>query len=128
MIIGIRKEPNGSLYIDNEIERFGEDLTIYTLPPYNYTLVKLDETYKDCIGADFNEDLTFNPVKFSTRKTLELTARYEERVVELIRNKYSLNQELAILRQTTTKPAEYQEYFDFVENCKATAKAELGVL
>lgn len=128
MIVAVRKEPNGSIYIDNDIERLGEDLRLYTLPPYNYTLIELDIKYKDCIGEDFNEDLTFNPVKFSTRKTLELAARYEERVVELIRNKYSLNQELAILRQATTKPVEYQEYFDFVENCKITAKAELGVL
>ena len=54
--------------------------------------------------------------------------KYEDRVVELLRKKYSLNQELAILRQRNEKPEEYQAYHDYAEQCKATAKREiLGV-
>lgn len=54
--------------------------------------------------------------------------KYEDRVVELLRKKYSLNQELAILRQRNEKPEEYQAYHDYAEQCKATAKTEiLGV-
>ena len=51
--------------------------------------------------------------------------KYEDRVVELLRKKYSLNQELAILRQRNEKPAEYQAYHDYAEQCKATAKTEI---
>lgn len=51
--------------------------------------------------------------------------KYEDRVVELLRKKYSLNQELAILRQRNEKPEEYQAYHDYAEQCKATAKREI---
>lgn len=50
---------------------------------------------------------------------------YEERVEQLIREKYSLNQELAIQRQRDTKPNEFDEYFDYCEECKLQTKEEL---
>lgn len=51
-------------------------------------------------------------------------AKYEARVDNLVREKYSLSNELAILRQRDTKPEEFAEYNAFVEECKAQAKAE----
>ena len=50
---------------------------------------------------------------------------YEERVEQLIREKYSLNQELAIQRQRDTKPEEFEVYFAFCEECKTKAKEEI---
>lgn len=50
---------------------------------------------------------------------------YEEYVEQLIRERYSLNQELAIQRQCETKPEEFEEYFAFCEKCKAKAKSEI---
>lgn len=47
---------------------------------------------------------------------------YEREVVNLIRKKYSLNQELAILRQRDTKPTEFAEYNTYVEECKKIIK------
>lgn len=44
---------------------------------------------------------------------------YEERVEALIRERYSVSDELAILRQRDTKPAEFEEYFRYAEACKA---------
>lgn len=55
----------------------------------------------------------------------EKQAKYESRVDELIREKYTMSQELAILRQQTVKPDEYREYFEYCEECKAKAKSEL---
>ena len=52
---------------------------------------------------------------------------YENRVVELLRVKYSLNQELAILRQRDDKPEEFAAYNAYAEECKATAKAEIKI-
>ncbi|MDE6473617.1 MAG: hypothetical protein K2L70_00760 [Clostridia bacterium] len=52
-------------------------------------------------------------------------AQYKRRVDELIRSKYTLSQELAIIRQQATKSEEYQAYFDYCEECKAIAKAEV---
>ena len=50
---------------------------------------------------------------------------YGARVSELIRERYSLDAELAILRQRDEKPDEYQAYFAFCEECKEKAKAEI---
>lgn len=51
-------------------------------------------------------------------------AEYEKRVDSLVREKYSLSNELAILRQRNTKKAEFSAYNAYVEECKAVAKAE----
>ena len=59
-------------------------------------------------------------------KTITLTRysdkTYEEIVEDMVKTKYSLAQEVAILRQKDTKPTEYQEYYKFVEECKTEAK------
>lgn len=44
---------------------------------------------------------------------------YEQRVVNRIREVYSVDDELAILRQRDTKPEEFAEYNAFVEQIKA---------
>lgn len=50
---------------------------------------------------------------------------YHQRTVKLIREKYTVNEELSILRQRDTKPEEFSEYSTYVENCKAKAKKEV---
>lgn len=50
---------------------------------------------------------------------------YENAIVDLIRKRYSLNQELAILRQRDTKPIEFSEYNAYVEQCKQEVKNNL---
>jgi hypothetical protein len=92
-----------------------------------YTIVEVDEAYKDCCFEDFNEDLTFNVEKYNNRKQTEKADNYENEIISLIRQKYTINQELAILRQRDIKPEEYQEYFDYVEQCKAEVKAKMEV-
>ena len=52
---------------------------------------------------------------------------YENLIEKKIRAKYSINAELAILRQRDTKPSEFAEYNAFVERCKAEVKAELKI-
>ena len=49
---------------------------------------------------------------------------YKELVVMKIRERYSEDDELAILRQRDTKPDEFAEYNDFCEQCKAEAREE----
>ncbi len=139
MFIAIRKEPNGSLYIDKEIYSRTQEvqdengnITIQPLfseetlskPPYNYTKVEIDNVYSDCQASDFNEDLTFNVEKYNVRKQKENNDEYENKIVSLIRQKYNVNHELAILRQRDTKQLEYQEYYDYVEHCKKQVKNE----
>lgn len=48
---------------------------------------------------------------------------YEKRVSARIRAAYSVDDELAILRQRDSKPEEFAEYFAFAEKVKAEEKA-----
>ena len=52
---------------------------------------------------------------------------YTEYVDRLIRRKYSVSAELAILRQRDSKPEEFAAYNAYAEECKAKARAELGI-
>ena len=49
---------------------------------------------------------------------------YNQRVVNRIRDVYSIDDELAILRQRDSKPEEFAEYNNFVEQIKAEERGE----
>lgn len=49
---------------------------------------------------------------------------YEQRVVSRIREQYSVDDELAILRQRDSKPEEFAEYNAFVEKVKAEERGD----
>lgn len=74
--------------------------------------------YKMSAGADGMPILTAP----SPLTEAELREQYESRVNALIREKYTLSQELAILRQKDEKPEEYTDYFAYCEECKTQAK------
>lgn len=94
-----------------------------------YKIVDVEDKYCDCTFEDFDENLNFSISKYNERIAREQeekqTFDYENLVVSLIRKKYSINQELAILRQQNSKPQEYEEYFDYVEECKLQAKSSV---
>lgn len=50
---------------------------------------------------------------------------YGDIVNQKIRERYSLSEELSILRQRDEKPSEYAEYNAYVERCKAEAKKQI---
>lgn len=52
---------------------------------------------------------------------------YEQLVELKIRTRYTISDELALLRQRDTKPLEFAEYNAYCEQCKAEAKTELGI-
>lgn len=52
---------------------------------------------------------------------------YDEAVNNKIRERYSVSQEFAILRQKDEKPEEYAEYFAYCEECKAFVKSKKEV-
>jgi hypothetical protein len=52
---------------------------------------------------------------------------YPALVSEKVGRRYTINDEIAILRQRDTKPEEYEEYNYYVEQCKSEAKQELGI-
>ncbi len=113
--IPIQREPHiikKRLFTDEEL----------TQPPYNYTIIEIDDQYADCEPSDFNQDLTLNVEKYNARHAKQEQDDYIEKVVALIRKRYTMNDELAILRQRDAKPTEFDEYNAYVEECKAEAK------
>lgn len=109
------------------------------------------EEYEVIIPAEFNEtgeEISAERKETRTRKvpvmkavtrdaTPEEESAYEEEnkkyfpektyaqlVSEYIRERYSLDDELAILRQKDEKPEEYAEYYTYAEECKTRARGE----
>ncbi|MBQ9735767.1 MAG: hypothetical protein IJV96_03170 [Clostridia bacterium] len=54
-----------------------------------------------------------------------LDALYAARVHALVRERYSLSEELSLLRRREEKPENFGTYYDFVEACKKAARAEI---
>lgn len=52
---------------------------------------------------------------------------YNEEVNSMIRQRYSLSEELAILRQRDTKPEEFAAYNEYAEECKAEVKRRMSM-
>ena len=76
--------------------------------------------------------------KYVNGKYIEMTAEeiaeletpsipFEQRVVDRIRAVYSIDDELAILRQRDSKPEEFAEYNAFVEKVKAEERGVTDV-
>lgn len=57
----------------------------------------------------------------------ETGTSYNEEVNSMIRQRYSLSEELAILRQRDTKPEEFAAYNEYAEECKSKVKAMMNV-
>ena len=51
---------------------------------------------------------------------------YSNLIEREIRKMYSLNDEIAVLRQAELKPEEFEQYNAYVELCKARVKAMLS--
>lgn len=105
-----------------------------TAEPYNYQVVLVPNSIDLNVIAyvdfdDIDGVYKFNISKFNSRieaeKEKEILINYKTLIDELIREKYSINDEIAILRQRDTKIEEFKEYFEFVENIKQNVKMNL---
>lgn len=129
MKIAIR---NNEIFINYD-KRFS-DVEI-TAEPYNYQVVIVpDEIDLSVIAySDFdNTDgkYSFNKSRFNSRVAIEkennIIINYKTQIDALIRKKYSINDEIAILRQRDTKTKEFNEYFEYVENVKQRVRMNLS--
>ena len=84
------------------------------------------EVPDDCDIKDFENGI-FSQSLYNERKAKDKQRRYEMLVERYIRERYSLNAELAILRQRNTKLDEFLAYNAYAEECKAKAKTELNI-
>ncbi len=55
-----------------------------------------------------------------------MSASREEVIAAVIAGRYSIDDQIAILRQKDTKPEEYQAFYDFAEEVKAKVTAEFA--
>lgn len=53
--------------------------------------------------------------------------RYKDIIERIIRNEYSISDELAILRQKDAKPDEFKEYYEFTEKAKSAARKAVNI-
>lgn len=103
---------------------------------YKRTIEGVTEYFREPLIADGKQ--IFNPSEeqikaagweeYTPEETAseEYVPTYEEKVVELIRQRYTIDDEIAILRQKDTKADEYDAWYAYCEQCKAQAR-ELGV-
>lgn len=54
------------------------------------------------------------------------SAYYGDRVNALVRERYSLSEELSLLRRRDEAPEAFRAYCAYAESCKARAAAEMG--
>ncbi len=52
----------------------------------------------------------------------------EQMIAKVINTRYSVDDQIAILRQKDTKPEEYKEFFDFAEQVKKDVTAEYAAM
>lgn len=82
-------------------------------------------------GVEYQEiiDVPYQPAKeaYDEYEDIQVIVPYTEKdyeqlIVSKIREQYTINQELAILRQRDTKPEEFAQYNTYVEQCKIKVK------
>ncbi len=56
----------------------------------------------------------------------KMSASREQVIAAVIAGRYSINDQIAILRQKDSKPEEYRAFFDFAEEVKAKVTAEFA--
>lgn len=78
------------------------------------------------VYTDNGDSITVTWEEYTPEPTPEPS--YEEQVVALIRERYSSDDELAILRQRDSKPEEFEQYFNYCEECKSKIKQKLGMV
>lgn len=129
------KEVNGFTDKQKPIEYTKNEKGEQVISPYcepypEYT----DEEVEALFAAAFEQKAVIKDVDGAPtlvkREELKLTPeqireKYESEVNALIREKYTLSQELSVLRQRDEKPEEYAEYYAYCEQCKTTARAEI---
>lgn len=112
-------------YIDKRLRKkrvdFLTDDEIKKLPLNISNLTIEERNDKRKILTD-EKEYVFIPVKKVSYTFNTKVKNVDELIEKLIELKYSVKQELAIHRQKEKKPTEYEEYYRYVEECKAKAK------
>lgn len=117
MYIDIKNEKIIGIYADNEREGL-IDVDSIPEPEQKEGYIPV-MYYRDGKIVYEYEPIPEMPVE-EEQPTPEMT--YEQQVVAKIRERYSVDDELAILRQRDTKPEEFEAYNAYAESCKEEAR------
>jgi hypothetical protein len=148
------KQSNGIYSLVSILVLFDENDEIIQIIPYDYPTVGFDKYFifkgVKSIGISFIKSQIDDPkfLRFESFDIQDLTTlindtidkfeevdeipeetdiNYNEEVNNMVRQKYSLSEELAILRQRDSKPEEFAAYNEYAEYCKAEIKKKLNI-
>ena len=127
--IGGEQIEDGFVYIGRQVDKDGK-VTEQGEKFKAYTDEEREAFWQGNTGGGIGMDTDGISPKWlpkPTKTAEQVQAEYENAVNAKIREKYTLSQELAILRQRDTKPEEYAEYNAYCEQCKAAAKSKVSV-
>ncbi len=101
-----------------EVLRNGQTRVYYEVTPETETIAHRDEEA---------EEVTETTHEIFRCKAVDLPEfTYEKLIDALIRERFSISDELAILRQRDSKPEDFQAYNTYAEECKTIAKRIFG--
>lgn len=118
MYIAIKNEKIIGIYADNEREGL---IDVGIIPSPEEIPGKIPVMYYRN-GAIVYEYVDAPEATEDGTETPHVPMDYGETVNELIRRKYTLSEELAILRQRGTKAEEFEAYNAYAESCKEEAR------
>lgn len=118
MYIDIKNEKIIGIYADNEREGL---IDVGIIPSPEEIPGKIPVMYYRN-GAIVYEYVDAPEATEDGTETPYVPMDYGETVNELIRRKYTLSEELAILRQRGTKAEEFEAYNAYAESCKEEAR------
>lgn len=139
------KQSNGIYSLVSILVLFDENDEIIQIIPYDYPTVGFDKYFifkgVKSIGISFIKSQIDDPkflrfesfdiqdliISINTSQGNRAFINYNEEVNNMVRQKYSLSEELAILRQRDSKPEEFAAYNEYAEYCKAEIKKKLNI-
>lgn len=121
------KQPSAVLYWDKEACGFvSQQNKEGTLPEYSKEQVnEMIASGKITVGEDGLPKVIPRMELTEEEKEKQRQKQYEDRVKQLIRQRYSQEDENGLLRQRDRKTEEFEDYDAYCEECKAKAKAEV---
>ncbi len=121
------KQPSAVLYWDKEACGFvSQQNKERTFPEYSKEQVdKMIASGKITVGEDGLPKVIPRMELTEEEKEKQRQKQYEDRVKQLIRQRYSQEDENGLLRQRDRKTEEFEDYDAYCEECKAKAKAEV---
>ena len=86
------------------------------------------EFYEENPRASLSEILSMEMIPLPPMPEIPIDEQYKNLVISKIRERYSVDDELAIHRKRDVETNKFIEYDVFCEECKAEAKQELGLI